>query len=148
MKKVLKTLGVYCFMAIWTIFTAPITIVAFITWCIHGGPRKLNHAAHMFALQSSIHKYELAIAAYNTTKRHIKVEVFKVPSEWAFSSADEMDVRMGISSAKRELNKWLRINVNMLDWAGEWCIPAQKAYDLINNKLKSILTKYLQIAYA
>lgn len=33
------------------------------------------------------YKYELAIAAYNTTKRHIKVEVFKVPSEWSFSSA-------------------------------------------------------------
>lgn len=33
------------------------------------------------------YKYELAIAAYNTTKRHIKVEVFKAPSEWIFSSA-------------------------------------------------------------
>lgn len=31
--------------------------------------------------------YEIAIAAYNTTKRHIKVEVFKAPSEWVFSSA-------------------------------------------------------------
>lgn len=31
--------------------------------------------------------YELAIAAYNTTKRHIKVEVFKAPSEWIFASA-------------------------------------------------------------
>ena len=31
--------------------------------------------------------YELAISAYNTTKRHIKVEVFKAPSAWVFSSA-------------------------------------------------------------
>lgn len=32
------------------------------------------------------YKYEIAIAAYNTTSRHIKLEVFKVPSAWTFSS--------------------------------------------------------------
>lgn len=31
--------------------------------------------------------YEIAIAAYNTTRRHIKVEVFKTTSDWTFSSA-------------------------------------------------------------
>lgn len=33
------------------------------------------------------YKYEIAIAAYNSTKRHIKVEVFKTTSDWTFSSA-------------------------------------------------------------
>ena len=33
------------------------------------------------------YKYEIAVAAYNTTSRHIKVEVFKAPSAWTFSSA-------------------------------------------------------------
>lgn len=33
------------------------------------------------------YKYEIAIGAYNTTKRHIKVEVFKTTSDWTFSSA-------------------------------------------------------------
>ena len=33
------------------------------------------------------YKYEIAIAAYNTTRRHIKVEVFKTASDWTFSSA-------------------------------------------------------------
>jgi len=33
------------------------------------------------------YKYEIAVAAYNTTSRHIKVEVFKAPSAWVFSSA-------------------------------------------------------------
>ena len=32
------------------------------------------------------YKYEIAVIAYNTTKRHIKVEVFKAPSAWVFSS--------------------------------------------------------------
>ena len=33
------------------------------------------------------YKYEIAIAAYNTTARHVKVEVFKTTSDWTFSSA-------------------------------------------------------------
>lgn len=129
MKKALKTLGVYCFMAIWIIFTAPITIVAFITWYIHGGPRRLDRAARLFSLQSIMSSITIS-------------RCYGMPYIY-----DERDVRMGVMSLKRELNKWLRINVNMLDWAGEWCVPAHKAYDLINNKLKIILTKHLRMAY-
>lgn len=33
------------------------------------------------------YKYEIAVAAYNATSKHIKVEVFKAPSAWVFSSA-------------------------------------------------------------
>ena len=116
-------------MAIWIIFTAPITIVAFITWYIHGGPRRLDRAARLFSLQSIMSSITIS-------------RCYGMPYIY-----DERDVRMGVMSLKRELNKWLRINVNMLDWAGEWCVPAHKAYDLINNKLKIILTKHLRIAY-
>ena len=34
---------------------------------------------------STSYKYEFAISAYNTTTRHVKVEVFKAPSTWTFS---------------------------------------------------------------
>lgn len=129
MKKILKTLGVYCFMAIWTIFTAPITIVAFITWYIHGGPRRLDRAARLFSLQS-------VMSSITISRRYGASYIY-----------DERDVRMGVSSLKRELNKWLRINVDMLEWAGEYCVPAHKAYDLINKKLKNILAKHLRTAY-
>lgn len=37
------------------------------------------------------YKYEISISAYNTTSRHIKVEVFKAPSTWVFSSAATTD---------------------------------------------------------
>lgn len=129
MKKILKTLGVYCFMAIWTIFTAPITIVAFITWYIHGGPRRLDSAARLFSLQS-------VMSSITISRRYGVSYIY-----------NERDVRMGVSSLKRELNKWLRINVDTLEWAGEYCVPAHKAYDLISNKLKSILAKHLRTTY-
>ena len=34
---------------------------------------------------STSYKYEFAISAYNTTTRHVKVEVFKATSTWTFS---------------------------------------------------------------
>lgn len=129
MKKALKTLGVYCFMAIWTIFTAPITMVALLTWYIHGGPRRLDLAAHLLSLQS-------IMSSITISRQYGALYLY-----------DERDERMGISSLKREFNKWLRINVNMLDWASEYCVPAHKAYDLINKKLKNILAKHLGITY-